>query len=66
MYLLQSISDINDIFECFLHQLEIESFENFTSEDLREVCIKYVEENSDTVEVCRILQWKHKINIHVT
>ena len=48
---LQSISDINDIFECFLHQIEIENFEHFTSEDLREVCIKYVEKNSDTIEV---------------
>ena len=51
MYILQSISDINDIFECFLHQLEIENFDNFTSEDLREVCIKYVQEYSDTVQV---------------
>ena len=49
---LQTHSAVNDIFECFLHQIEFVDFKHATPSDLREILLMYVDENGKGITVC--------------
>ena len=49
---LQTHSTINDIFECFLHQIEFVDFKHATASDLREILLLYFDENGKGIMVC--------------
>ena len=55
---LQTHSAINDIFECFLHQIEFIDFKHATPSDLREILLLYVDENGKGITVCTYVRNK--------
>ena len=52
MFLFQSHSTVNDIFECYLQQVEFTDFRHATPMDLRNIMLSYVDANRDVIKVC--------------
>ena len=61
---LQTHSTINDIFECFLHQIEFIDFKHATPSDLREILLLYVDEKRERNNGMYIC--KKQNNIHIS
>ena len=50
-HLFQATSNYDDIFDCFLKQVEIDEFSRMTSDDLRICLIEYCQHNIVLLEV---------------
>ena len=48
----QSHSAVNDIFECYLQQIEFTDFRHATPMDLRNIMVSYVDANRELITVC--------------
>ena len=50
-YIFQATSNYDDIFDCFVKQVEIDEFSRMNSDDLRICLIEYCKHNSAELEV---------------
>ena len=48
----QSHSAVNDIFECYLQQIEFTDFRHATPMDLRNIMVSYIDANRELITVC--------------
>ena len=48
----QSHSAVNDIFECYLQQIEFTDFRHATPMDLHNIMVSYVDANRELITVC--------------